>query len=143
MGGAELERVSDAESEASSLGALPQQESAAPHLLPWPSSPTQSIESLSVGFLDLTPDLIVIMLENVPFDGLLATRAACTRMRAHVLAVSRIVLERKEQLCVPLLQLFGASLIWLELESALPDWLPRLGSALAVLPNLQRLFIRR
>ena len=59
------------------------------------------------------------------------------------LLISRAVLQRREQLCVPLLAPFGESILWLELESVASDWLPRLGCVLGVLPRLQRLFIRR
>jgi hypothetical protein len=93
--------------------------------------------------LDLAPELIVTMLETLQFDALLASRAVCSVMRSHVLNVTRVVLQRKEQICVPLLQTLGQSLTWLELEGAMPDWLPRLGCVMAVLPHLQRLFIRR
>lgn len=93
--------------------------------------------------LQLMPELLVIVLEQLPFDTLLAARATCARLRAMALCITRAVLQRKEQLCVPLLLPFGDALLWLELEGVSPEWLPRLGCVLGVLPKLQRLFIRR
>ena len=93
--------------------------------------------------LALPAELIVVVLEQLPFDVLLAARATCTRLRAMALYVTRAVLQRKEQLSLPLLQPFGKSLLWLELEGAAADWLPRLCCCLGVLPRLTRLFIRR
>ena len=93
--------------------------------------------------LHLPADLVVVVLEQLPFDALLASRGTCTRLRAMALLVTRAVLNRREQLCLPLLLPFGESLLWLELEGVSPDWLARLGCCLGVLPRLQRLFIRR
>lgn len=106
-----------------------------------PFSPMPSEDDPPI--LQLMPELVVIVLEQLPFDVLLAARATCTRLRALSLCVTRTVLQRKEQLCVPLLLPFGASILWLELEAVTPEWLPRLGCVLGVLPKLQRLFIRR
>ena len=93
--------------------------------------------------LQLPFDLIIRILEVLNFDALLAARSTCTDLRNMSLSVSKAVLQRKEQLCVPLLLPFGGSITWLELEGVSSDWLPRLGCVLGILPRLQWLFIRR
>lgn len=91
----------------------------------------------------LPHDILVIILEQLPFDAVLTSRAACVRLQDSVACITRAVVHREEQLYVPLLQLLGNSLLCLELEGVSPDWLPRLGCCMGVLPRLQRLFIRR
>ena len=95
------------------------------------------------GLLTLPVELIIVILERLKFEWLLSLRCSCVRLREITTCVTRVVLHRKEQLYVPLLQHFGPSLIGLELEGAMSEWLPRLGCVLGVLPRLQRLFIRR
>ena len=89
----------------------------------------------------LPPELIIVMLEQLHMDQLLNTRATCKQMRDTAMRVTRLVVHRKEQLCLPLLLPFSGSLLWLELENVCADWLPRLGCCLGILPKLQRLFI--
>ena len=97
----------------------------------------------SVSLLQLPAELIAVVYEHLCFDDVLAARGTCARAYEIGRGVSRIVLHRKEQLCVPLLQPLGNCLICLELEGVVADWLPRLGCCLALLPRLTRLFIRR
>lgn len=110
---------------------------------PTPDEPTTALNSEDPLILQLPADLVTVVLEQLPFDTLLAARGACTKLHAMALCVTRAVLSRKEQLCLPLLLPFGDSLLWLELEGVTPEWLPRLGCVLGVLPRMQRLFIRR
>ena len=94
--------------------------------------------------LEILPaELIVSILELLPFDTVLAVRAACARTEQMARCVTRVVLQRKEQLYVPIFKLFGDSLLCLEMEGVVAEWLPRLGCCLGVLPRLTRLFIRR
>lgn len=103
----------------------------------------EGVASVSPALQQLPAELIAVVFEHLCFDDVLAARATCARAYEIGRGVSRIVLHRKEQLCVPLLQPFGNCLICLELEGVVADWLPRLGCCLALLPRLTRLFIRR
>ena len=87
----------------------------------------------SVSLLQLPAELIAVVYEHLCFDDVLAARGTCARAYEIGRGVSRIVLHRKEQLCVPLLQPLGNCLICLELEGVVADWLPRLGCCLALL----------
>ncbi|MAA50182.1 MAG: hypothetical protein CMP83_08405 [Gammaproteobacteria bacterium] len=93
--------------------------------------------------LQLPDEMVVAVLEKLPFGTLIAARGACTRLCTMALLVTHVVLNRKQLLSLPLLEPFGAALLWLELRSVASDWLPRLGYCLAVLPRLQRLSIYR
>ena len=97
----------------------------------------------TVHLLDLIADLLVVVLEQTPLDVLLSARATCWRMYNTATGITRLVVCRKEQLSVPLMRPFGNAVLWLELEGVTSEWLPRLGSVMAMLPRLQRLFLRR
>jgi hypothetical protein len=104
---------------------------------------SQEASHEGAGILQIPPELIIVILELLPFDDLLAVRAGCKRLLTTLSGVTRIVLQRKEQLNVLLLAQFGSALLSLELEGVVAEWLPRLGCVLGVLPRLQRLFVKR
>ena len=91
----------------------------------------------------LPPELLVVVLEQLSFDTLLAAHETCSRLREASLVVTRTHIDRVEFLTLPLIRPFGAHILCLELDNVLSEWLPRLSCVLAVMPRLQRLFIRR
>ncbi len=93
--------------------------------------------------LALPPELLVVVLEQLCFNELVQARSTCSTLRTLSLSVTRILIERYEQLWVPLLRPYGDSVVCLEVEGVNSEWLVRLGAVLGVLPKLQRLFVRR
>ena len=93
--------------------------------------------------LSLPSELLVVVLEQCTFVTLLSAHATCSRLRDASLTVTRTLINCIDHLSVPILRRFGGELLCLEVEKVEVEWLPRLGCCLALMPKLQRLFVRR
>ena len=90
----------------------------------------------------LPADLAPLVLERLTFSNLLALRLVCSRLNSMAYAVTKVTLNRRGHLYIPLLRKFSA-VQSLTLEGFEQSWIPRLACVLGVFPRLVRLCLRK
>ena len=90
----------------------------------------------------LPADLAPLFLERLTFTNLLALRLVCSRLNAMAYAVTKVTLNRRGHLYIPLLRKFSA-VQSLTLEGFEQSWIPRLACVLGVFPRLVKLCLRK